>query len=572
MIMFKNIVYLIALFWSWFGYAQTAEIDQNKNPDFPAEEIYLHLNTNNTFAGENLLYKAYVTTKGNELSKYSKVAYVRLIDPNNTIVLKQKVRLTQGQGYGDFFIPTDIPTGNYKLIAYTIMGLRQQASKAFVADISIINPYIPIDPDLVSVIDKNPFREAPSSASNTDSKIKISLSDSILEKRKKIEVKLFVNDDNNYGNYSISVKKADSFQYEKPTSILKHENHQKTIKAQNPLGFLPELRGELFTGKIIPSNQSTPVDYQSLALLIPEKDFILKLGRTDKEGRFFFSIEKAYSSNTAFLQVLNEYSEDYSFEIDQEPVLDLSTLSFEKLKLYQGFKEQILDKSIKNQIENSYSSIKPNQPIIKQQPPFFGNRGMRYNLDDFTRFPTLNETFVEIIKGVSFKKSGNGYEIKARATDDFYQSPLKTMVLINGLLIQDHSPLNDFNAFEIQYINVIKEKYYYGGSVFQGVVSIITVDSKYQDKIKPSHIKPIKIDNPELEKTYHKVDYTNNNLNHIPDFRTQLFWEPNLNITSPNILLDFFTSDESGVYEITLEGISNNGERIRAKTFFRVLD
>ena len=86
----------------------------------PKENIFVHYNTSLLFAGEYLYYKVYcLNATHNQLSKLSKVAYVELISEDKQKVFRHKISLKNGLGQGDFFISTSIPSGNYKIIAYT---------------------------------------------------------------------------------------------------------------------------------------------------------------------------------------------------------------------------------------------------------------------------------------------------------------------------------------------------------------------------------------------------------------------------------------------------------------------
>jgi hypothetical protein len=560
----------------WIGNAQNSSKNKisvsNGRLNLPKEQIYVHSSSQNIFAGENFYYKVYVrNSENNLLSNFSKVAYVSLIGQKNALVFTQKIRLTKGEGYGDYLIPPEIPTGNYKLIAYTKMGINQQKNNAFVTDISIINPYTALNLDLVSVT------EEPTASFNTTvaggdlPKIQIYLDDTIYSKRKKVELELNTSQISDYGNYSISVKKIDPF-ISTQANILKFNNYQKKVDVEKGTNLIPELRGELITGKLKSSNDKASLKHQHIAFSIPEENFIFKIGITDTDGRFLINVDKPYLSNTGFLRVLNEFNEDYEFEVDEEPVINKSTLTFEKLTINKNLKDYILERSIKNQIENSYSSAKQNIPKISDKSFFFGNRAVKYHLDDFTRFPTLNETFVEIVKNTWFKKKNDGYEIKISAIDDFLRSPYEALVIIDGLYIKDHSNLYNYSAFNIQNISVIRDKYYYGGKVFQGVLYIETKEKNYLSETQTNDFTPAELFKPEQEKSYYKADYSQDNdkLENIPDFRTQLYWNPMLLIRESNTSIDFFTSDEAGTFEVVLEGINKKGESIRAITYFKV--
>lgn len=57
------------------------------------------------------------------------------------------------------------------------------------------------------------------------------------------------------------------------------------------------------------------------------------------------------------------------------------------------------------------------------------------------------------------------------------------------------------------------------------------------------------------------------NTNRIPGFRNQLFWETCIQLSSEEKELIFFTSDVTGVFEIIIEGFTNNLEPISIKKF-----
>ena len=108
----------------------------------PQESVYLHLNSSLYLNGENLLYSFYcMDLKRQKLSNISKIGYVEMIDQDLKAIFKQKVRLENGRGHGVFFIPSTIPSGNYKLIAYTQWMNNGEVSDLYQQDILIINPF-----------------------------------------------------------------------------------------------------------------------------------------------------------------------------------------------------------------------------------------------------------------------------------------------------------------------------------------------------------------------------------------------------------------------------------------------
>ncbi|HJY14314.1 MAG TPA: hypothetical protein VJ304_16075, partial [Flavobacterium sp.] len=96
------------------------------------ESVYVHANASTFVTGETLLYKIYCLKSSDKTpSIISKIAYVELVDSNKKSVFKTKIALENSYGQGDYFIPTTLKTGNYKLIGYTDWMLNKPTSDLF---------------------------------------------------------------------------------------------------------------------------------------------------------------------------------------------------------------------------------------------------------------------------------------------------------------------------------------------------------------------------------------------------------------------------------------------------------
>ncbi|MFT5761999.1 MAG: hypothetical protein ACI8WA_001123, partial [Polaribacter sp.] len=65
-------------------------------------------------------------------------------------------------------------------------------------------------------------------------------------------------------------------------------------------------------------------------------------------------------------------------------------------------------------------------------------------------------------------------------------------------------------------------------------------------------------------------NYFNNNNTRIPDFRNQLLWMPKIQIDEKKLNINFFTSDNSGKFEISIEGFTEKGVPISIRRYFIV--
>ena len=574
----KQLILLMVLFTFCFPSANAQEQKKdlaNLKTIVPQEKIFIHYNSSLLFPGEYLYYKLYnLDLEHDNLSDISKVAYVELIDYTGTSIFKQKLNLNQGMGQGDFFIPTTVPSGNYKIVGYTKWMRNGGPENYFKGNITILNPYRNDQEALLNrgdTLGRSEPRKVNVTQDTKNDNLNIELiGGSSYGKREKVSFTLKDSDLNQItGNFSVSVRKKDDLGG--PNRITSN-NYLEVYPYSNSMSdstFLPDIRGDLFYGKIRSKNKSRAnLNNQKVAISIPGQDFTLRLSETDAEGNFKFILDKDYSGDEIFLEVLGDNRNNYNIEVNHKSYFNFNNLNFERFEINEGMKNLIVERSIYNQIENSYYSAKPDTLKVEQDSvPFYGLKNVEnYKLDDYTRFKTLKETFTEIITNAKIREDKDGkpiFEVFPKdGTQDFGDPAL---LLVDGVYVQDTKQLVEYDALNIEEIRVVRDKYYYGPKVFRGIVAIKTRDNDFLNGFTKEYIAKESVIIPQLKKVYFKPDYSQNKqgAQRIPDFRLQLLWEPNYNISSNNKgKVEFYTSDVSGRYEISLEGFTVDGDPV----------
>ncbi|MCH7785303.1 MAG: hypothetical protein IIB06_07800 [Bacteroidetes bacterium] len=563
----------------------------NRYKNIPQEKVFVHYNTSLLFAGEYLYYSVYtINSATNKLSTISKIAYVELIGEDHKEVFKHKIKLEKGVGQGDFFIPTSVPSGNYKLISYTNWMLNGEKNHFFQDDISIINPYKGNQEAILmdGINDENQvINTSQNSKENQLNKFNgqyISLSTDRTKYKKRENVALTIKNLMStplQGTYSLSVRKINTISHSSRYKATNYNSlYSKNIisknRSINELVYLPELRGELITGSVVYKETNLPASDKKVAISISGKEFIFKISSTNNNGVFYFNLDKEYTNSSAIIQVIGSDKEKYKIEISEYPSVDYSTLEFNKFKINPGMKDIILERSIYNQIENGYFSVKPDSIIIKnvKLPFYYGESTTTYDLDDYTRFSTVKEVFVEIVKHVWTRKISNEetvFQVRSYVMEN--DSNLLPLIIVDDVLIQDHNHLFEYNANKIKTVSILREKYFFGTQIYQGIIAIKTIDGDYKNRLYGDYIDTIELFSPQPEKNYFHQMYdekTDAISNRIPDFRSQLLWIPRININSEEITLQFFTSDNSGDYEICLEGFTVHGKPVSIRNIITV--
>ncbi|WP_422083735.1 hypothetical protein [Ulvibacterium sp.] len=585
------LIYTLLSAVSYFSHGQYRTSSKEEIEGFksiPREAIFVHYNDPLLLVGEYLYYKMYCL-QGSDLtpSPISKIGYVELVGKDKNLVFRHKIPLRSGMGQGDFFIPTTVPSGSYKLIGYTQWMFNSKGQDLFTADINIINPYQEL-PKTESSQVKN--REQP--AQNLD---KPNTSDSTVTSEnspflriesdkakygKREEVSLTIgteSDDQVRGNYSLSVRKKYREMPDSKTTAThfsRNSDSKESYKvAINDSVYLPELRGELLSGKVVSRADNTPMAHGKVSLSFFGDNPIIHIVNTDREGAFRSNLALSDRNNKAALQVLGDTKDQWHILLDSLPRPNYDNLDFQELSVAPNLNPLILERSIYNQVENAYFEQKPDSTVgIDSELPVYHKLEDTYILDDYTRFSTLRETVVELINGVMFRRIKGQYKFLVRSDDTYllghYDTPL---VLVDGLPLEDLSSLVAYDVKGIESIGISRKEYYFGPQRYKGIVSIKTKEGDFLSKTKLDYVQQVKIDNPISLKRYYFQDYGEQpKTTRLPDYRHQLLWKPNLKLGEDQTCLIFYTSDNSGEYEISLEGFTQEGKPVSISESFLV--
>lgn len=568
----KYIILFLLLSFNYLCYSQTDNFEI-----IPQENLFVHSNRDLFVVGETIYYKLHCFNEtSNTPSTISKIVYVVLISDQKEIVFTHKLHLEKGLADGDFYIPPHIKTGNYKLVSYT--NWMKNKEKPFnELDIYIINPFFKINENYYQneyshngFIDSIAFKKTLNSQTSfADKRIQLKTDKDTYKTRRSVSVELSQSKSFfGSGNYSISVRKVDTIEIVRnDKEILLNSNKTNTFH-------LPEMRGEIISGTVKSKKDNIGATNKVVALSITGNTNIYKNVRTDKFGKFYFNLYENYNSGELVIQIIDSDSDNYKIVLDEPSFKNFSYLNFSKLMLNSNIEDWLLQKSINNQVESAFFSSKKDS-IIKPPSPkiFYGKASEEFLLDDYTRFPSIKETFVEVVKGVGIRKINGVQKIVFvnSETEENNQLPdQETLVLMDGIPILNHEILLDFNPKEIEKISVVKSMYYYGPSIYNGIIAFETKKKDFSLPYSVPHIVK-KIASPLAKKIYFATNYDHlEDVSRIPDFRTQLFWLPQIKLSEITQKIHFYTSDIPGTYEISLEGFTDKRKHVKLTKFIIV--
>lgn len=546
-----RLIYIIA-----FLLAAAPLTAQQAIPVSVGETVFVSTASSTVLSGETLYYEVFCLNPETKTpSHVSQVAYIELVSGDRKPVLSQKIYLENGSGGGDFFLPATLPSGKYKLTAYTKRMLDSSAANFFAMDLAVINPFLPFEGKT------NGEKTTEAVLSPANDALAVSTNKKSYSTREKVVLRIDPQAAMK-GSYSISVRKSSGIEIAKPdvTSF-------RPLPQTPASDALPELRGEMLSGRIVSEKNAKRLGSKNIALSIPGKSFSVKIVQTDRNGRFAFILDKASYNSAAVIEVMEPDRRDYSIVLDPAEKPDYSQLAFGDLLLNPAARDELEKRSVALQVENAYFERKKDSAVFPAPAqPFFHPLEKIYALDDFTRFPTLKETIVEVLREMYFTKENGHYAIHLRnmtIDNEIFGPPL---ILVDGLPVQDLDELFAYGMKNVEKVSLINEPYVYGPKTFSGVANFTTKLQDFKISATGGYIRKLALERPQPEKKRYSPDYSAGQST-VPDYRHQLFWDT---ISGEPQEIIFYTSDVTGAFEIVVEGFTETGNPVSWRGSFEV--
>ncbi len=231
-------------------------------------------------------------------------------------------------------------------------------------------------------------------------------------------------------------------------------------------------------------------------------------------------------------------------------------------------KQRDINLNLKNQLINLTYHGRTQERDIKIFNEYFDNNYNNFYdklivLSDYTAFLNMPELFKEVVANVALRKNKEGKnELHIYSRDLKVKYEDQPLYLINGKPTFDTDFILNLDISTVKSIGIIhspKNLSLFGNIGKHGVLAINT-----SGEINKAHENNIvTASGYHITKEFYTPKYETQEAkkNTIPDFRSVLYWNPNV-ITDKNgeATIEFYTSDEISDYNITLEGISSTGQ------------
>ena len=531
------------------------------------ERLYVQTDKHLYLAGEQVLIKVVTTDAELKPIDFSKVAYIELVDSHASRI-QIMISVSNATGTGQMQLPVDLPSGYYRLKAYT-QYMRNEGSDAFFEkQIAVLNTFqsgyhlTEIETEIVpistrSVENGNP-RLQPDKTTYT----------------KREHGKLTINGlPENIHTLTVSVVGKEIVPVAWAGRLFLENRTKRAAEFTDE--FIPEYEGHIITGKII--NNETERQQGDLivspAISFPGDEIRFYSGQKTEDGdlRFFTS---GVLGTTEIATIAYNTDERFRVDIASPFVLTHTPEQLSPLLIDSACYRTLLERSVALQLSHYFTDSDDAENPKISQSNFRAEPTRKFPLDDYTRFTTMREVFIEFITGARFRRNAGKWEISILVSTSNYMSfGIMPLVLLDGVPVVDHDAIYNYDPLLVEHINLYYGPFIMGGYRFDGIVELLTYRGLHQNLTLNRASQVLKYEMPQLPYRFNAPDYSieNNRISRVPDGRHTLLWQPDVRTEGKtSVSVPFNTSDLTGEFQAIVEGITKDGKIFFAETVFKV--
>jgi len=327
---------------------------------------------------------------------------------------------------------------------------------------------------------------------------------------------------------------------------------------------LPEYDGHFIHARVLNRTDGTPAVNKETYLSSLDVPARLYVDMSDKEGHVKFEVRQFTGPKEITLQTNLATDSTYRFEVATPFSKQFSTTPVPAFFFDKTLENQLLTRSINMQTGNAFLPrvYTEKKAVLTDSLPFFGMPDEKYFLDDFTRFPTMEEVLREYVKGILVRKRQKEFHL--RMIDKLLPNTYYTtdpLMLLDGIPVFDADKIIEMDPLKVKKIELISSRYFLGPMTFTGIVSFST----YRGDLGGFELDPKVLVMPyegvQAQREFYAPKYDSNNANsRIADFRNLLHWAPNVTTGKDGkATVEFYTSDQTGRYQVVIQGITPDG-------------
>lgn len=501
------------------------------------ERSYVCTDRHSYVAGEDVFCSVFCFDGGSgSLSDFSSVAYVELISPEGSAV-RVKMALQDGRGAGRLRLPSTLPTGNYRLIAYTALNRNEEDMDYFRGSrvISVYNTLsasrqesVVLDAASAAVAGKDHSYGA---AVEGKGRPYGAAAPAGLELEQRGDSLFLRNSGTECLDFCLSLSISDALpDPEGPglADFLEARSGDRTTLRTDAKLSIPEYEGEIVSIRV-------PAMYSGVTAVLsgPGLRNDIYSSTVDSTGLVSFYTGNIYGDRDLVFELNSrDVNDDFSLEVLSpfaSPELDRDGVP--ELHLNGSVAEDLKRRSVAMQISRHFG-IDEYMDSLQLRPDllFKGGTMTVYEMDDYTRFPTMRETIVEYVREVHIRRQDGEPVLKVVPGKSFesYSSMLggNALVLVDGVPVSEHGRVLDLNPALLRRICIYPYDVSTGSCIYSGVVNFISFRGDMAGLQFPGRVRILDFHGVTFPVTVGAAEEDSLS----PDYRYTRIWQPLLHL------------------------------------------
>ena len=536
------------------------------------ERVYLATDREVYVAGDAVWLSAWcVDAASGLLSSFSKTAYVEVHSPTG-MVQTAKISLDKGRGAGRLTLPSTLPTGNYRLFAYTLLGASEEGFDPLsgARTLSVFNTLSTERIESgVQVVTREPTARAGENIGALSLRSEGSASASGSTRV------TITNDGSETVGFSFSVHHEDGIPAPDGAHVADFVRNIRSLPAAG--GFdpavVPEYEGEIIHARVsgLDAGRLHDVTGKHAFISSPGTGEGLYIDTVAPDGSVTFYTSNIYGEQEIFLEI-EELDRDNICHLElASPFLNLPAGEIPPLQLYAGWRSALELRGLGMQLEKNFDADTLYTALPARVHHIFDERDCtRYTLDDYTRFTVMEELFVEFIPEMRVRRANGKRDIQAWIPDHqggHYFSNDPSLVLLDGIPVLDHEKLLQYDPLLVKRIDIYTDSYFVGSRSFTGVVNFVTYKGTLPSMQFEDNVRIVDYQGCSLPLAYTCAGVGPE----YPDYRQTIYWHPLLTLApGESITLECKTPAYGGRFELVAEGLTTQGDPVSARGSFTV--
>ena len=501
------------------------------------ERTYVCTDRHSYVAGEDVFCSVFCFDGGSgSLSDFSSVAYVELISPEGSAV-RVKMALQDGRGAGRLRLPSTLPTGNYRLIAYTALNRNEEDMDYFRGSrvISVYNTLSASRQESV-VLDAAPAavegkgRPYVAAVEGKDRPYGAA-APAGLELEQRGDSLFLRNSGTECLDFCLSLSLSDALPDPEGPGLADfleaRSGDRATLRTDAELS-IPEYEGEIVSIRV-------PAMYSGVTAVLsgPGLRNDIYSSTVDSTGLVSFYTGNIYGDRDLVFELNSrDVNDDFSLEVLSpfaSPELDRDGVP--ELHLNGSVAEDLKRRSVAMQISRHFG-IDEYMDSLQLRPDllFKGGAMTVYEMDDYTRFPTMRETIVEYVREVHIRRQDGEPVLKLVPGKSFesYSSMLggNALVLVDGVPVSEHGRVLDLNPALLRRICIYPYDVSTGSCIYSGVVNFISFRGDMAGLQFPGRVRILDFHGVTFPVTVGAAEEDSLS----PDYRYTRIWQPLLHL------------------------------------------